>query len=1248
MALATPISTAFETALADRTSPKWWRLLVDTDEDTVLEDVTDKLVGGLTVTRRKGGASGEGVSNSAQAKLRNSDGSLAEGDWAGLPAAVEAKVGASSEYIRVFTGWVSSGGLKRTQTYLTSDEITLELVDAVERAATRRKVDPTIYINHTICDTTTTSNSLVHKIAAAMGLDAADLDVEGLAYTKDYLAVGENATAWSELKLIAAQYLGFLTFRYDGKLRLHSKLQTGYTAPTAEWTLDSTNVHSIAAVQIPVQCNRVKTEFESYRQLDERVVYKSTEGYDTATGQTDIAVAAGAYWPGTSAGSKAQLQYRDPKSGEQWPLAINIQTPTINTTGSGADIEYTGGTLELVSFNGSTSATRQLPDRSEIILRNAGGSTCTITKLTIRGEPLRVQKQIQVEAIDATVSNDWEYVDKSINGKYAATETQAWLTCRWWRDWGEVPRRRYELKTDFLPQLQEGCVVQFNHPTNAAASGEYTVDSVEHPAVSAPIDRRQYSTLTLTEIEAFDDTGSPDDVVEDHPGEAAPEEQDDTATFDDLNDGWDKGSGTTTPTAPTAEARAYFKAISVTWSKQVSLTNFDHYEVQVSDDDATWYALRFDGTDWKAGVGGLTETTDEVIIHQNIPPGGTDDEPTGRTLYYRVRQETKDGTTSAWSSSVSATTTGIDTVDIQPDAITAPKILAGAVTADKVSAAFLNAVIAEITGQLEVTSEGLVGHVSDSARVLITGTKLSFQLDIAGSWVDRITLGGNPDATLPDLIRAQGLVKTGASVDGLDVGDAAPAGSTRFDFDNDYLDEDDTDPWDTKTALAFTTNSRFGSHALTTGSADGRLVDNDAQGIALDTDFSIAAWTYAASLPGSAQIIARLHGVPSWTDVAATFASPDSTLTGLAYDAATGNLISVDAGTKLIYIHDGISATTSSSFAIPGGSNFASGLAVDPATGNLLSNDYGTDLIYVHDGISSTVLSTITAPETSVQGIAVDPFTGNLICSASGSNTIYVHSGLTSTVSSSFTVAAGGESCEVDPYTGDLVVLDYSGEKIRVYEGISSTLKAQFDTPNPSAYGTTLPRGLTFNIETGDLIVGDRYNDEIHRLGILLVTVSHDGSNNLELEWDGPDAQVTRTAAITAGWTYFSVHFDTSADEIAIVVDDSLQTALDVSADTALTHGMALELLLPSTDYRLDDLLVMPAALLSTTESIAHYNGGYAWAESDFDKDLYYVARSTGVHRFIGDVVMGDLPTASAGLPVGALWNDAGTVKVVT
>ena len=133
---------------------------------------------------------------------------------------------------------------------------------------------------------------------------------------------------------------------------------------------------------------------------------------------------------------KAKLNYKDPDSGEGFPIGISIQTPTIGAVGSGSDIECDGGTLTLISFNGSTSDTQQNPGSSEIILKNNTGSTITIRKFEVRGTPLRIQKKITVEDVDATVTDDWDYIDKSIPGKYAVSDTQAHVSTQRWVEFG--------------------------------------------------------------------------------------------------------------------------------------------------------------------------------------------------------------------------------------------------------------------------------------------------------------------------------------------------------------------------------------------------------------------------------------------------------------------------------------------------------------------------------------------------------------------------------------------------------------------------------------------------------------------------------------------------------------------------------------------------------------------------------------------------------------------------------------------
>jgi hypothetical protein len=166
------------------------------------------------------------------------------------------------------------------------------------------------------------------------------------------------------------------------------------------------------------------------------------------------------------------------------------------------------------------------------------------------------------------------------------------------------------------------------------------------------------------------------------------------------------------------------------WDKQLNLTNFDHYEIQVSADQASWYSLKFDGTDWKDTLGAVTSWTAEILIHTMIPNGGTADVPTAVTLYYRVRRVTKVPTPGDWSTTASATTAVIGTGDITGTAINTAKLATGAVTEIKVADGAIT------TGKLTAKS--------------VTSDKLS-----VGVLLDNIVL--NPGAE--DGIVAWGLVE---------------------------------------------------------------------------------------------------------------------------------------------------------------------------------------------------------------------------------------------------------------------------------------------------------------------------------------------------------------------------------------------------------------------------------------------------------------------------------------------------------
>jgi hypothetical protein len=113
-------------------------------------------------------------------------------------------------------------------------------------------------------------------------------------------------------------------------------------------------------------------------------------------------------------------------------------------------------------------------------------------------------------------------------------------------------------------------------------------------------------------------------------------------------------------TAPQVEG--IMRGIEVRWQRQYNLANFSHYELQVSDDDESWYSLLLDGSGWKGNLNEDTDVKTELFTHANIPLREDAGDLVGISLYYRVRQVTFAEVRGEWSDSAYATTKGVQDV----------------------------------------------------------------------------------------------------------------------------------------------------------------------------------------------------------------------------------------------------------------------------------------------------------------------------------------------------------------------------------------------------------------------------------------------------------------------------------------------------------------------------------------------------------------------------------------------------------
>lgn len=740
MGWSIPVSNETQEAAKNPIEIRYWRILIDIDDDDILEDVTSLMINNnVSGGGKKGGSSGESVSNSWSVALSNKTGIFPEGSLKLAKAAIEFKIG-SSDYYRIFTGFVDKNGAQRSRRMLTDDVSTFTLVDATSLISTK-KASSIYYTNHKICDPADVGNSLFHKLAAQIGFSASDCDVGTIDYVLPILYVDGTRTVWTELQEMVQQYLGTMTFRYDGKLRFWSPYMLDiWPTRVPEWafSLTENNYFQLSGSSVVKNCTRCKTEFQQYEQLTQRVIYMNTDNWDNVLKKCAITVLAGAEWPGDISGSVAQLVFKDPSSNEEYPIGINIQTPTIGAVGSGADIECSGGLMTLVSFNGSTPATRPNANSAEIILKNNTAGAIIITKFELRGTPYRISKTISVKDEDATVLEE-DHVEKTIPGKYAFDFAQAHQTTGWHVEYGKTDRSEYSFQTYWLPFIQEGAFVSLQTPEKTILC---TVESYNHPSAGGVL-TKQITQLTLKEYEDLT-VSDPGSQKQSFPGGGAQETIDEISqelankpTYDEIDEsGWVGANTTNIPEVPVFAAQGVFKAITLLIAKQTSLTNFLRYEIQVSEDEIDWYATGLtDG--WHGALDGVTESPLDYFVHAGILPSGTEEEPVGRSLYYRIRRVTKALVYSDWSTPVLATTSIIETADLAANSITANKLVTG----------LISALIAQISESLVVSSDygwqagNYISPVRGNKRSFVIKNEMALQEYDGTNWIYKVLLG---------------------------------------------------------------------------------------------------------------------------------------------------------------------------------------------------------------------------------------------------------------------------------------------------------------------------------------------------------------------------------------------------------------------------------------------------------------------------------------------------------------------------
>lgn len=260
---------------------------------------------------------------------------------------------------------------------------------------------------------------------------------------------------------------------------------------------------------------------------------------------------------------------------------------------------------------------------------------------------------------------------------------------------------------------------------------------------------------------------------------------------------------TNIPGVPTLTGEGIFRGFVIRWDQQINLRNPYQLELQVSDDDAIWYSLGFgvfNDTDWRDTLDDTTDVPETITSFTQAPTPfvlltdlNGEDYPTGRTLYYRIRRRTLADDVSAWSTSLSLTSSVIEDGTLGYNVINANNIKAGAISADIVETAFLSATVGITIGYVSDTGGTIDDNHEGDRRVYIDGDEIIFTIYRAGVWATQnvVKLGGSLNGEFLAALQARYMMVPGATdrIGSLNIGDVIPDFNTYlFDFEAGFED----------------------------------------------------------------------------------------------------------------------------------------------------------------------------------------------------------------------------------------------------------------------------------------------------------------------------------------------------------------------------------------------------------------------------------------------------------------------------
>jgi hypothetical protein len=433
-------------------------------------------------------------SQSWKITIRNTG--MSVGYWANEDAKIQYKENDESSWQNIFVGKVSSSGATRSRGYVTDDYLSLELIDLAKAKLTKIKPTKQTLANFYISNIYEEETSLIHYLANLAGITRVNAD--RIMDILTIVNIGDDSI-WSELQKIAETYCLNLYFDNIGTLCLKDAYVDSET--NAKYIIgnnsDNPILGKINETFAPVEGNSFTCTFNEYEKQEEQIIFKSFENYVESTDLINIDILPNTTWPKEGV---TNLNYKSIKTNCEFPLAIDVKTPTIGPNDS-YDISYSGGNLELKSFNGSTDDTEDNPSSAQIILENTGTTTCSINNFTITGTPFihKSENNVKKEIQDLL---EIDKISKTINAKFASNVEAVQEALEKYLKLNQNRTREFSFKTSFIPFLERNDVVILDLDNENI---KCTVESFENNQKGQRINTLNTS-IKLKEIKVFSPT----------------------------------------------------------------------------------------------------------------------------------------------------------------------------------------------------------------------------------------------------------------------------------------------------------------------------------------------------------------------------------------------------------------------------------------------------------------------------------------------------------------------------------------------------------------------------------------------------------------------------------------------------------------------------------------------------------------------------------------------------------------------